>query len=1168
MECNKCEICKYTSHILKPKGTDNPEIYFCGEAMDPEEKEVGIPFVGRAGKHLHSIIEPLGLNENNCRFFNTIRCYPQKSEDDTSFRAPTDEEIANCSADLYNDIYSSSPKVIVALGNTAAKALLRTIDSDYTSITKSHGGIYSIEIRDKSFIVIPVYHPSYLMRNPGNTKLRLDFKSDILKAMKICSGELNIAKDDFEGNTRICLNYSEFDSFCKDEIDNFTDIAYDIETNAEDKLSERYNVVGFSLASRHERSCYVVLNSADFDMKYEDRLRVEHRLRMVLLKKHIIVYNCMHELPATLNWLKIEIPDIEDVFVAVKLMMGNPGKYEGNGGLKIQCEMNLNINDWSKDLDLYFTYLCKFKDDDVKLKMRDLLSKYYSDSELPFIMEIVKDIYEDKDTFRNSVISYGRVPYKLIGKYGGIDASVLFDLREFYKKKMQEYNDKLGIDLSIGYNYWMQHHYAGYTLERNGAYFNEERANEVEDWCNKGMKESLRNLIIHPLSEKFIRDKIQDRFIMYLKDNYIVSILGNNFTPKRMYKTSIHVICNNDKAKEILNNMSLTPNKNGLYKLEMGNIETLAKPFLKANPKIYKDWYTEYMNSLRTNEEMTVSEMSEYINPSSTTKEFKDFVSEILITPGIKYAKLYMLIKGIVEDPKFDLSFYRSETDSKLLALVQKLENSEMNKSTKFNIFMKFLNSDNATSFSSRRIIGSFNQAMEYHFENMAEDTILELYEMYEMCGLDIEDKNSWSSEFIWLYNFRLYKKYKKMLSTYINGRVGRSSVWYVDKKSFENGDILTRRLVKYSEKDETSTEGMVPILQSSFMVDMADTGRWKSGFHTLPAGDTIKRLYTSRFKGGIIAMPDCSQAEVRVLAAQCQEENLMNAFKSGLDIHKYVASMIWHEGDQDKVTKTERKIAKGAVFGILYGESEKSFADSFCHGDLNEAKKIFDYFFTAFPNIKTYVEESHKQCDDFKMVKLMTNRFVDLKDLMLQNGSDKDRIYRQAQNFRIQGATCDIAGLILYQICKFIKDNNLKSKPFCFIHDSIEIDIHPDEAFLMLDKLQPLFNSYPWDTFGVPMASDIVFSASMGAEIEVKELKHDEEYNDVTITLDGYDDDMDEVEQLWKDNYKTVELISREETGEIYNPYSALFQKKVTFSKIIGTTRKQSERVYHVVRK
>ena len=99
---------------------------------------------------------------------------------------------------------------------------------------------------------------------------------------------------------------------------------------------------------------------------------------------------------------------------------------------------------------------------------------------------------------------------------------------------------------------------------------------------------------------------------------------------------------------------------------------------------------------------------------------------------------------------------------------------------------------------------------------------------MYVLCGLDIEDRSTWSDSFDFLYNLRKYKKYSKIISTYINGKVGRNNVWYVDKNSFENGDTLTVREIPYWEKDKYDLSNKIPMYQSSFFVDMADTGRWK----------------------------------------------------------------------------------------------------------------------------------------------------------------------------------------------------------------------------------------------------------------------------------------------------------------------------------------------------
>lgn len=1183
MACDKCDICKYTNFEYIPKGTDNPTIYFISEAMSSEDNKTGDIFSSSGHQMLLSMLDAFGINFNNSRFAHIIRCYPQGG--DGSYRKPNQVEINNCKEFLINDIAKCQPKLIVTLGGLVSKEF---IGDEFTTITKCHGKLYNRSLDDPNlpfgendkFYILPIYHPSFVERRAYDKTVRIDYKNDIKKILSVCNGSYTESSDsnyDYEDETISCLTYKDFDEFCKREIDGKEFIAYDNETNAQAVLSSRHKVVGFSLASRSKVGCYVTIESLDHKIDERDRKLIEARLRKILMTKKILTYNCMHELPTTLNWLGIEIPEVDDLFVMVKLLMGNAGKYAGNGGLKIQCQMNLGCKDWSEDLDTYFDYLRDFNN--KKSQMTVLLSKYYKGTELDEVISKVEDLYNEHKRF-DKVISYGYVPYKLISKYGGIDSSILFDLWNFYQKKISEYNSKLGIDLNKGYKYWMKHHMAGYILERNGAFWNDKVASEIEDWCNKGLVDSLTELIKSPLSEPMIKSKVEYNFSMYLKDNYLMTILGNMATPKRKYKSSVHIVFNDElphnELKERLLKMSVFPNDKGIVKLELGHILSLYNQMFNDKDELFDRFYKNYMDEFLSIQR-TDDELKGLLNPRSTIKSFKDFVSRILITPKIIYAKFYDNIEQYIESPKFSIDDYngdRYKNDKKLLELVMKLKyDEEMSPSRKLALFIKFI--DSVDQFMSYNIKNKLNSAMDYHFESMDDDHIIELYNLYEMTGINIEDRNTWNEEFKWLYHFRYYKKYAKILSTYINAKVGRNNVWYVDKSSYSNGNALTKRDILYNEVREglyskEDIKDKMLMYQSSFFVNGADTGRWQSGMHTIPAGKSIKRIFTSRFDGGMIAMPDCSQAEVRVLAAVSGDENLMNAFmQKGMDIHKYVGSMIFHNGDMSLVTSRERKVAKGAVFGLLYGESEKSFADSFFHGDIKEAEKVYQYFYTAFPKIKDYVDDSHNMFKTTGKISLkMFGRFIDLEPQVVMNGGDRDRVLRQAQNFIIQGQTCDLAGMILYNICEFIKKNNLKSKPFCFIHDSIEIDINPDELFYMLDNLTPLFNEYPMKTFGVPMASDIVFSSNMGAEIEMIDLVHDNNYNDVTIKLEGFVDDMDEVESTWNRVYDVCEKLDEELGDKQYVPNKGLFQKKVVISPDFGTYRQTCSRTYHVIRK
>lgn len=1151
-----------------------------GEAPGPDENKQGLPFVGRAGQYLHNIIDLMGLNENNCRFWNAVLCYPQKSDEDTGFRAPSEEELFNCSKiHLFEDINRTNPKVIVPLGASALKAICPEASG---GITKNRGNMY--KFKDK-FIVVPTYHPSYLMRNQDPAR-RMEFKSDIKLAMKIAMDSESLSSvdevidnntkklKDNESETIIITNYDEFDKFCNKEIDNCDMIAYDVETNAKEVTSVEHRIVGFSLASNEKIGCYVPLKALDFEIEDDDKKKIEDRMRGII-DKNILVYNCQHELPVTLNWLDKEIDNIDDVFVMVKLMMGNADRYQGNGGLKTQCVEHLNSKDWSEDLDIYFNLLKHYSEGNNKENMKNLLSKYYKDNELDNVISMIEDLVFDilppkiPDTY---VLSYEYVPYKLIGRYGSIDSSVLFELKEFYDKWMDEEGKKLGIDLHKGYRYWMEHHIAGYILERNGVYWNDEKAQKVEDWCTQGMHDSLKELILSPLSEQYLRNKLEPEFYLMLKDNFVEEILGIDYTIKRMYRASIHVVPNSEKSKEKLDSIGLKPNNKGIYKIELEHLKLLSRKFLKDKPQLFENWYRNYMRNY-SKEEHTIDEYKKLLNPTATAKEFKDFVSDILVTSDIKRAKSYMNLVELTEEGNYDINNYsKFETDKKIMEIVEeskKISDARVDPE-KLDLYLDGMRNVNLNRVGNPRIYKALTQANTYRMDKLDAEVLNEIYDLYIMCHMDVEYSNTWSEQFKWLFHYKLFKKYAKILSTYINGKVGRNNVWYVDKESLKRGDILTRREKLY-DKETPCPPDKAMLLNAGFRVNMAETGRWQAGIHNVPAGEVIKGIFTSRFPGGTIACPDGAQMEVRTMAAQSGDENLLQAFKDGLDIHKFFASKIYNV-EYDKVEKWQRGLAKNAVFGILYGESIKAFADTYLKGDMAGAQKIFDDMFNGFPKIKNYIDKAHNQYKQFKKVTSLTQRFIDLtnRPALNRDGTiNENTMLRKAQNYPIQAGAEDIAGIIMYELAMFIKKNNFKSKIFCFIHDSIEMDIHPMELFPLVDKVNYLFNVFPVEEFNVPVATDIPLGPSMGQECEIKGFEHSDDFNDNTVVLDGYIDDIEELIEIWKTVYKVVEVLDdfKDEDKEEYITYAKMMlPKKAQLSMYAGKYRKKGKRKIHVI--
>ncbi|MGE3405051.1 MAG: uracil-DNA glycosylase family protein, partial [Vicinamibacterales bacterium] len=153
-DCTRCKL-----HTLGRKqivfgvGNPNADLMFVGEAPGADEDIQGEPFVGRAGQLLTKIIEAIGMTRDEVYIANVIKCRPPQN------RNPEPDEVEQCEPFLFRQIDTIKPKVIVALGKFAAQSLLRTTDP----ITRLRGREFSY----RDAILMPTYHPAYLLRNPS-----------------------------------------------------------------------------------------------------------------------------------------------------------------------------------------------------------------------------------------------------------------------------------------------------------------------------------------------------------------------------------------------------------------------------------------------------------------------------------------------------------------------------------------------------------------------------------------------------------------------------------------------------------------------------------------------------------------------------------------------------------------------------------------------------------------------------------------------------------------------------------------------------------------------------------------------------------------------------------------------------------------------------------------
>jgi len=152
--CTKCkELSRCRHSVVFGVGSSKAEIMFVGEAPGADEDAQGIPFVGRAGQLLTKIIEAMGYRREDVYIANIIKCRPPQN------RPPEPDEVANCLPYVLSQIELIQPKVIVALGATALRALLDV----QLGITKMRGHWYTF----REIPIMPTFHPAYLLRNPA-----------------------------------------------------------------------------------------------------------------------------------------------------------------------------------------------------------------------------------------------------------------------------------------------------------------------------------------------------------------------------------------------------------------------------------------------------------------------------------------------------------------------------------------------------------------------------------------------------------------------------------------------------------------------------------------------------------------------------------------------------------------------------------------------------------------------------------------------------------------------------------------------------------------------------------------------------------------------------------------------------------------------------------------
>jgi DNA polymerase-1 len=264
------------------------------------------------------------------------------------------------------------------------------------------------------------------------------------------------------------------------------------------------------------------------------------------------------------------------------------------------------------------------------------------------------------------------------------------------------------------------------------------------------------------------------------------------------------------------------------------------------------------------------------------------------------------------------------------------------------------------------------------------------------------------------------YREYEKLRSTYV--------------------DALPRLVDKRDGR-----------IHTDYRQAVAATGRLSSNnpnLQNIPIrtekGKQIRKAFIPRGKDYVLMSADYSQIELRIAASFAHDETMIDAFRHKRDIHTTTAAKVF-KVPIDQVTPDMRRKAKEVNFGILYGSTAFGLAQNL-NIPRSEAAEIINAYFTEFPAIKRYMDESIHKARETEYVETILGRRRYLRDINSRNITTRGFAERNAINAPIQGSAADIIKIAMVNIQRWMKKEKLQSRMIMQVHDELVFDVHKHE--------------------------------------------------------------------------------------------------------------------------
>ena len=289
----------------------------------------------------------------------------------------------------------------------------------------------------------------------------------------------------------------------------------------------------------------------------------------------------------------------------------------------------------------------------------------------------------------------------------------------------------------------------------------------------------------------------------------------------------------------------------------------------------------------------------------------------------------------------------------------------------------------------------------------------------------------------------------------------------------------VVQAIRKISKLSGTYIEGFKPLVQkgnlihTTFNQTLTATGRLSSSepnLQNLPVrnedGKDIRKMFIPT--KDLLISADYSQIELRLLAHFSGDENLINAFNEGKDIHSMVAQEIFGI-PAEMVAPSMRRMAKAVNFGIIYGISEYGLSQNIGISP-GKAKEYIAKYFESYPKIKDYLQGSIDFAKQNGYVMTITGRRRQIPEILSSNYQLRSFGERAAMNAPLQGSAADIIKIAMINVDNELKKRNMQSKLILQIHDELVLDVVESEV----DEIKEILQQQMSDCFNLKVKLEI----------------------------------------------------------------------------------------------